>query len=135
MWQKLGIAWAGNIAALFVAAALLDGISYGDDWWALVLAALVFSLVNAFVRPVVFILSLPLIVLTLGIALFFVNLLMLYVTSWIVDDFNIDGFWSAVGATIIVWLVNALLSATVFRRFRDDDRRRDRRDPRTAPPM
>jgi putative membrane protein len=127
MWQRLGIAWAGNIAALFVAAALLDGISYGDDWWALVLAALVFSLVNAFVRPVVFILSLPLIVLTLGIALFFVNLLMLYVTSWIVSDFQIDGFWSAVGATIIVWLVNALLAATVFRRFQDDERERDRR--------
>jgi putative membrane protein len=124
--QKLGIAWAGNIAALFVAAALLDGISYGDDWWALVLAAFVFSLVNAFVRPVVFILSLPLIVLTLGIALFFVNLLMLYVTSWIVDDFRIASFGSAVGATIIVWAVNALLSATVFRRFRDEDRRRDR---------
>lgn len=122
MWQKLGIAWAGNIAALFVAAALLDGISYGDGWWALVLAALVFSLVNAVVRPIVFILSLPLIVLTLGIALFFVNLLMLYVTSWIVSDFKIDGFWSAVGATIIVWLVNALLAATVFRRFQDDDR-------------
>ncbi len=124
MWQRLGIAWAGNIAALFVAAAVLDGISYGDGWWALVLAALVFSLVNAIVRPVVFILSLPLIVLTLGIALFFVNLLMPYVTSWIVSDFEIDSFWSAVGATFIVWAVNALLSATVFRRFQDDDRDR-----------
>jgi putative membrane protein len=127
MWQRLGIAWAGNIAALFVAAALLDGISYGDDWWALVLAAFVFSLVNAIVRPIVFILSLPLIILTLGIALFFVNLLMLYVTSWIVGDFQIDSFGSAVGATIIVWAVNALLSATVFRRFREgDERERER---------
>jgi putative membrane protein len=125
MMQKLGIAWAGNIAALFVAAALLAGIDYGNSWWALVLAALVFSLVNAVIRPVVFVLSLPLIVLTLGIALFFVNLLMLYVTSWIVSDFRIGSFWSAVGATIIVWAVNALLSATVFRRFKDDDRRTD----------
>ncbi|MCW3009310.1 MAG: rane protein of unknown function [Solirubrobacterales bacterium] len=125
MMQKLGIAWAGNIAALFVAAALLAGIDYGNSWWALVLAALVFSLVNAVIRPVVFVLSLPLIVLTLGIALFFVNLLMLYVTSWIVSDFRIGSFWSAVGATIIVWAVNALLSATVFRRFQDDDRRTD----------
>jgi putative membrane protein len=131
MWQRLAIAWAGNIAALFVAAALLDGISYGNGWWALVLAALVFSLVNAVVRPIVFVLSLPLIVLTLGIALFFVNLLMLYVTSWIVSDFTIDSFGSAIGATIIVWLVNALLSATVFRRFRDDDDRRRSRE-RTA---
>ncbi len=126
MWRKLLVAWAGNIAAIFVAAWLLDGIRYGDDWWALVLAALVFSLVNAFVRPVVTVLSLPLIVLTLGIALFFVNLLMLYVTSWIVPDFTIDGFWSAVGATIVIWLVNALLSATLFRRFHEEERERER---------
>jgi putative membrane protein len=118
--RRLAIAWAGNVAALFVAAGLLDGISYGDDWWVLIVAALVFSVVNAFVRPIVFVLSLPLIVLTLGIALFFVNLLMLYLTSWLVDGFKIDDFWSAVGATIIVWLVNALLSATVFRRVERD---------------
>lgn len=127
MWRKLLIAWAGNIVALFAAAALLDGISYGDGWWALVVAALVFSVVNAFVRPVVFLLSLPLIVLTLGLALFFVNLLMLYLTSWLVDDFTIDGFWSAVGATIVIWLVNAALSATVFRRFEQEERDERRR--------
>ena len=121
MTRRLLIAWAGNIAALFVAAALLDGIDYGDSWWALVLAALVFSVVNWLVRPVVTILSLPLIILTLGIALFFVNLLMLYITSWIVSDFTIDSFGSAVGATIIVWAVNAVLEATVFRRVRDED--------------
>jgi putative membrane protein len=120
MLRELAIAWAGNIAALFVAAALLDGIDYGDSWWALVIAAGVFSVVNAFVRPVVFVLSLPLIVLTLGVALFFVNLLMLYLTSWLVDDFHVDSFGSAVGATIIVWAVNALLSATVFRRLREE---------------
>ena len=126
MWRKLAVAWAGNIAAIFVAAWLLNGIDYGDDWWALVLAALVFSLVNAFVRPVVTILSLPLIVLTLGIALFFVNLLMLYVTSWIVSGFTIDGFWSAVGATIVIWLVNWLLSVTLFRRLHEEERERER---------
>jgi putative membrane protein len=121
--RKLAIAWAGNIVALFAAAGLIDGISYGDDWWSLVIAALVFSVVNALVRPVVFVLSLPLIVLTLGIALFFVNLLMLYLTDWLVPDFHIDGFWSAVGGTIIVWLVNALLSATVFKRAKERDQR------------
>jgi putative membrane protein len=132
MWQKLAIAWACNIAAIFVAAALLDGISYGDDWWALVLAALVFSVVNAFIRPVLLVLSLPLIVLTLGIAWFFVNLFMLYLTSWIVGDFTIAGFWSAVGATIIIWLVNALLQATLFRRFNDRDRDRREGNPPTG---
>src|SRR4051812_26867335 len=121
MMRRLLIAWVGNIAALFVAAGLLDGVDYGDSWRALVLAALVFSVVNWLVRPVVTVLSLPVIILTLGIALFFVNLLMLYVTSWIVSDFKIDSFGSAVAATIIVWLVNAVLSATVFRRIKNDD--------------
>lgn len=120
MIRRLLIAWAGNVAALYVAARLLDDVSYGGEWWVLVLAALVFSVVNAVVRPVVFVLSLPLIVLTLGIALFFVNLLMLVLTAGLVDDFEIGGFWSAVGATIVVWLVNALLSATVFRRAKRD---------------
>jgi putative membrane protein len=120
--RKLAIAWAGNILALFVAAWVIDGISYGDDWWSLVLAALVFSVVNALVRPIVFVLSLPLIVLTLGIALFFVNLLMLYLTDWLLPSFHIDGFWSAVGGTFIIWLVNALLSATVFKRAKQADR-------------
>lgn len=123
MLQRLLIAWAGNVAALFVAAAIVDGIDYGGDWWSLVLAALVFSLVNAVVRPIVFVLSLPLIILTLGIALFFVNLLMLYVTSWLLPDFHIEGFWSAVGATILIWIVNALLSATVFRGVKERERR------------
>jgi putative membrane protein len=129
MWQKLVVAWACNIAAIFVAAALLDGIDYGDSWWALVLAALVFSVVNAFVRPVLLVLSIPLIILTLGIAWFLVNLFMLYLTSWIVSDFTIDSFWSAVGATIIIWLVNAFLQATLFRRFRNEDRDRRQRTP------
>lgn len=120
MIRRLAIAWAGNVAALFVAAWLIDGISYGDDWWVLIVAALVFSVVNAVVRPVVFLLSLPLIVLTLGIALFFVNLLMLVLTSALVDGFDVDGFWAAVGGTIVVWVVNALLSATIFRRARAD---------------
>jgi putative membrane protein len=120
MLRRLLIAWAGNVAALYVASELIDGISYGGSWWGLVLAALVFSAVNMVVRPVVFVLSLPLIVLTLGLALFFVNLLMLYVTSWLVDDFSVDGFWAAVGGTIVVWLVNALLSATLFRRAKRD---------------
>src|SRR4051794_31281785 len=100
--------WAVNIAALWVAAKALDGVSY-DELSTLVLAALVFGVVNFFVRPVVTILSIPLIILTLGVAYFFVNLLMLLLTAGLVDGFRVDGFWTAVGATIIVWLVNSLL--------------------------
>jgi len=66
---------------------------------------------------------LPVIVLTLGIALFFVNLLMLYITDWLVSGFKITSFWSAVWATIVIWLVNWLLQIV----FDIDDRKSGRK--------
>jgi putative membrane protein len=107
------LGWAFNVAALWVADKLLDGVHVSGDhvWVTFVLAGLVFSLVNMVVKPIVAILAIPLIILTLGIAYFLVNVLMVFVTSWIVSDFHVDGFWSGVGAAIIVWLVNVLLDA------------------------
>jgi putative membrane protein len=122
--RRLIVTWFFNIVALWVAAELLSGIGYGDDEWVLVLAALVFSLANVFVRPLVILLTLPLVIITLGIALFFVNLLMLYLTSWIVDDFTVDSFGAAILATIIVWVVNTVLEAV----FTRDERLRRERD-------
>jgi putative membrane protein len=120
MLRRFIVTWFFNIVALWVAAELLDGIGYGDDEWILVIAALVFSLVNIFVKPLVIFFTLPLVIITLGLALFFVNLFMLYLTSWVVDDFNVDGFGSAIVASIIVWLVNTVLEAV----FTGDERRR-----------
>ena len=127
MIVRLLLRFVGNIAALWVAAELLDGVSYSDDVGTLLLAALVLTLANWAVRPILTVLALPLIVLTLGIALFFVNLAMIELTAWLVDDFDIDGFWTAVGATIIVWLVNLVLSAAAH----DERRRRERNATRT----
>jgi putative membrane protein len=111
--QRFIVQWAFNVGALWVAAKLLDGIHYGD-FWTLVIAALVFTIVNIFVKPILTVLAIPFIIVTLGLALFFINLLMIYLTSWIVSDFDIDGFWWAVAATIIVWAVNAVFAA-IFR--------------------
>lgn len=108
--RRFLITWAFNFVALWVAALILSGIDY-DGIWVLIVASLVFSVVNIFVRPLIILFTLPLVLLTLGIALFFINLLMLYLTSWIVDDFTIDSFWWAVLATIIIWFVNAILEA------------------------
>ena len=127
MIARLLILWAFNVAALFVADALIDGIEF-DDAWKVVIAGAVFSIVNFIVKPIVTILSLPVIILTLGIALFFVNLLMLALTAWLVSGFDIDGFWPAVGGTIVVWLVNAVLHTV----FDVDDRRARRRQRRAA---
>ena len=118
---RFALRFAGNVAAIWVAAKLIDGVSYGDDAGTLLLAALALTLANMLVRPLVTFLAIPLIILTLGIALFFVSLAMLLLTAWIVHGFAIDGFWAAVGATILVWLVNVLVSAGArdFRRHRD----------------
>jgi putative membrane protein len=108
---ELLLRFVGNLAALWVASELFDEMTYGDSFGVLVLAALVFTIVNWIVKPVVAILSIPLIVLTLGVAYFFVNVLMLLLTDWVVGDFEAGGFWTVVGATIVIWLVNLVIGA------------------------
>jgi putative membrane protein len=103
--------YAGNLAALWVASEIFDEMTYGDDFWVLALAALVFTIVNWIVKPILAILSIPLIIVTFGIAYFFVNVLMLVLTGAVVDEFDVGGFWTVVGATIVVWLVNLVISA------------------------
>ena len=109
--------------ALFVAAWILSGVDYGDDWWTLFLAAIVFTVVNMFVKPVLTLLSIPFIVVTLGFAYLLINVLMLYITDWLVKGFEIDSFGSALVAALIVSFVNLLLQAV----FGSPDRRRSAR--------
>ncbi len=106
---RLAIAWVFNTIALFVATWLLSGLSYGDDWWVLLVAGLVFSLVNIFVKPLLAILSIPFIIVTFGIFYFLINVFMLYLTHWIVPQFTIASFWWAALAAIIVSAVNGIL--------------------------
>ena len=101
----------GNLAALWVASEIFDEMTYGDSFWVLLAAAVVFTIVNWIVKPIVAILSIPFIIVTLGIAYFFVNVLMLLLTSVVVPDFAVGGFWTYVGATIVIWLVNLVIGA------------------------
>jgi putative membrane protein len=101
----------GNLAALWVASEIFDEMTYGDSFWVLLAAALVFTIVNWVVKPIVAILSIPFIIVTLGVAYFFVNVLMLLLTSVVVPDFAVGGFWTYVGATIVIWLVNLVIGA------------------------
>jgi putative membrane protein len=109
MARRLAITWVFNTIALFVATWLLSGLSYGSDWWALLAAGLVFTLVNFFCKPVLAVLSIPLILATLGIFYLLINVFMLYLTHWIVPQFTLASFWWAVLAAIIVSAVNGLL--------------------------
>jgi putative membrane protein len=103
---RFAFSWLSNVVAIWVATLAFDGITYGDRFWVLLLAGLVFGIVNLVVRPIVILLALPAVIITLGIALLFVNALMLYLTDLIVPDFEVQGFWTAVGGALIVWLVN-----------------------------
>jgi putative membrane protein len=110
---RLLIRFACNAVALYVAAALLAGITYGDEGWTLIVAAVVFTFVNMWVRPIVQLLSLPFIILTLGLFLLVVNVFMLYVTDWIVPQFEIHSFGAGLLGAIIVSVVNWVLHALV----------------------
>ena len=101
--------FVANVVAVWVAAKLFAGFTYGGELGTLLAAAAALTLVNWVIRPLVKLLAIPFIVLTLGIGLFFVNLAMLELAAALVHGFKIDGFWTAVGATIVVWFVNAVL--------------------------
>jgi len=111
---RLVVAWAVNVAALWVAVKLFDDVT-SSGWNALIIAGLVFGIVNTFVRPIAVLLSLPVVIVTLGLFLFVINMGMLALTDWIVDGFNIEGFWTFVGATIVVWIVNTVLDIVARR--------------------
>lgn len=113
MLVRFVVRWAANAVALYVAAWLLTGITYGDSGWTIVIAAAVFTLVNMWLRPVVRLLSLPFIILTLGLFLFVVNVLMLYVTDWLVPDFEIHTLGAGILGSIVVSVVNWALHALI----------------------
>ena len=103
-----------NAAALWVAIQLIDGIEHRGNWWSLIFVALVFGVLNASVRPLLKLLSLPIIILTLGLFIFVINALMLLVTGWVSGvlnlGFHVDGFWDAFVGGLIVSVVSFLLS-------------------------
>ena len=106
--MRLLLRFACNAVALYVAAWAISGVSYGDDWWSLLIAAAVFTLVNMWVKPILTILSLPFIIVTLGLFLFLLNILMLYITDWL-TDFDLRSFGAAALAAIVVSVVNWVL--------------------------
>jgi putative membrane protein len=106
---------AVNVVALWVAARLLDGVDYHGDLGTLILAGLVLGLVNLFVRPVVRLLALPLVILTLGLALLLVNALMLGLTSALVPGFAVHGVGAAILGALVISAVNLALSVLLKR--------------------
>jgi putative membrane protein len=102
--------WAVTAFAVFVAAPIV-GLSYNGSLACLLGASLLLGIVNAFIRPILLILSAPLILLTLGFFIFILNALMLLVVGQIVPCFRVPGFWNAFFGALIISFVSWLLSA------------------------
>jgi putative membrane protein len=124
--------WLGNVvvktiingAALYLAAAIVPGIHLGEEGSAgqtivtILIVALIFGIINAVLKPLVKLLSLPVIVLTLGLFLLVINALMLQLTSWLSGtlglSFHVDNFfWDAILGALIITVVASILNAVV----------------------
>ena len=112
-----------NAIALLAAGWLVGGIDIGSGFWTVVFVAIVFGVVNALIKPLAIFLSLPALVLTLGLFTLVINATMLGITAWITDGFDVDGFNSAVLGAIVVSVVSWALSMFVY----DDDEEPARR--------
>jgi putative membrane protein len=111
---RILVAWAIDAAALAVAAWIFSGISVGGSAGTLILSALVYGILATFVKPVLKLLTFPLMLLTLGVMWFLVAMFILWLTDVIVSGLTIDGFWTLVGGTIVVWLVGAIADHFLF---------------------
>lgn len=102
---RLVIAWAVNLLALWIADALWGSVDI-HGWAAFLIGSAVLGIANAIVKPLLAILTLPLIIVTLGFFYLLINIAMVALAEWIAPNFSIDGFWTYVGTVVIVWAVN-----------------------------
>jgi putative membrane protein len=111
---RLLVLWGINVLALMVVDWIFDSVHIGR-WGSLLVGAFVLMIGNAVIKPILAILTLPLVILTFGLFYFAINVAMLALAEWVAGDFSIDGFWTYVGATIVVWLVNVIVGALLDR--------------------
>jgi putative membrane protein len=102
---RLAVAWGINALALWIADALWGSVTI-NGFWAYFIGALVLGIANALIKPILAVLTLPLIIVTLGFFYLLINIAMVALAEWIAPDFSIDGFWTYVGVVFIVWAVN-----------------------------
>ena len=117
--MRLIVRLLAGAVALAAAAWLIEGISIGpgttsERAFTLLAVAVIFGLVNVIIRPIVRLISIPLFILTLGLFTFVVNALMLLLTAWIGDQFDlafkVDGFWSALLGALVISVVTFILN-------------------------
>ena len=113
--MRLLLVWLVNTVSLIAVAYLMPSISVASFWTALI-AALVLGLVNAVIRPILVILTLPVTILTLGLFIFVINGLLFWLVGSFIQGFVVAGFWWGVLGGLVYSLVSWLLSALVLHR-------------------
>ncbi|MFA5143049.1 MAG: phage holin family protein [Candidatus Omnitrophota bacterium] len=103
------IKWAVNIFTLFIIIHIVAGVN-ADSWGAIVVAALVLGLLNAFVRPVIILFTLPFTILTLGFFTLVINAFIFYLASKFVKGFEVMSFWSAFWAALLFSIISSILN-------------------------
>jgi putative membrane protein len=102
-----------NAIALYIAAFLVPGLGVTSEVTGLLLVAVVFGLVNAFIKPLVSLLSCPLTILTLGLFTLVINALMLMLTDALIDGISVEGFWPALLGALIISVISTVLSSVL----------------------
>ena len=100
--------WLIITVSVWVATYIVPGLSY-DNWQSLLVAALVLGLLNAFLKPILVLFSLPVVILTMGLFLLIINAVLLLLTAHLVKGFHVADFWSALGASVIISVVSLIL--------------------------
>jgi putative membrane protein len=100
------IRWGLTTLGLFAASLLLSGVTYQKEWHILVIAALILSIINVLIKPLVVILSLPALLVTLGIFSIVINGFMVYLAHLLYKPFQVSSFGTAILAGMVVGLVN-----------------------------
>ena len=102
---RLAIAWGINAVALWAADALWGSVTI-HGWAAFLIGSAVLGVANTILRPVLALLTLPLILVTFGFFYLVINIAMVALAEWIAPNLSIDGFWTYVGVVVVVWAVN-----------------------------
>ncbi len=102
---RIAVVVGTNLLALLVINWMFDGVTI-DGSWSFAIGAVVLTVGNAILKPILALLTLPLIIITFGLFYFALNVAMLALAEWIAPDFSVTGFWTYVGATIVISLVN-----------------------------
>ncbi len=109
---SFGRRWIVTTLGVLVAAKLVNGIHY-DGWDSLVVASLLLGFFNAFIRPILLVLSLPLLLVSAGLFLLVINALLLWSVGGLVHGFAVSGFWSAVWGSLIIGLVSIVFDLLI----------------------